>query len=215
MISTIIALPYELARIPLIMIDQRLSERLPETSGPRVTLHRAIGSTDKLVGSLLGNRGIRQRGVDSLERFDKVQTAARLEEDAASRRELARDAAAKAKTKAARMRREAQTKAASGLEEADVAEARGEQAAKTKAAKTAAAKKAAANKRAASRKTAVEQSKARVDAAAEAKQKTTQSKAKVELDEARTTKKNAADARADAERLKELAEAKKQARKQG
>ena len=33
--------------------DSRLSEKLSETSAPRVTLDRAIGSADKLAGSLL------------------------------------------------------------------------------------------------------------------------------------------------------------------
>ena len=33
MISTLIALPYEIARMPLVYIDSRLSDRLPETSG--------------------------------------------------------------------------------------------------------------------------------------------------------------------------------------
>ena len=32
MISTLIAMPYELARLPLVLVDGRLSERLPETS---------------------------------------------------------------------------------------------------------------------------------------------------------------------------------------
>ena len=55
MISTLIALPYELARLPLAIVDNGLSSRLPETSGPRVALDRAIGSADKLAGALLRN----------------------------------------------------------------------------------------------------------------------------------------------------------------
>ncbi|MEP7088497.1 MAG: hypothetical protein ABI776_00210 [Nocardioidaceae bacterium] len=79
MISTVIALPYEIARLPLVLVDHRLSDRLPETSGPRLTLDRTIGSVDKLAGTLLGNRDIAQRGADRLERSDKLMTAARLE----------------------------------------------------------------------------------------------------------------------------------------
>ena len=75
MISTLIALPYEIARSPLAIAENRLSRRLPETAGPRVTLNRAIGSADKLAGTLLGNRAIAQRGADRLERSDKLVTA--------------------------------------------------------------------------------------------------------------------------------------------
>ena len=44
MISTLIALPYELARLPVVIVDKNLSDRLPESSGPRVGLDRAIGA---------------------------------------------------------------------------------------------------------------------------------------------------------------------------
>ena len=60
----------------------------------------------------------------------------------------------------------------------------------------------------------VEQRKARAVSAADTKKKAAQSKAKSELDQARSTKKSAAEARADADRLSELAETKKQQRKQ-
>lgn len=68
MISTLIALPYELARLPLAIVDNGLPDRLPETSGPCVTLDRVIGSSDKLAGALLGNRDIAKRGADRIER---------------------------------------------------------------------------------------------------------------------------------------------------
>jgi hypothetical protein len=214
MISTLIALPYEVARLPLTIADNGLVRRLPETSGTRVTLDRAIGSADKLAGTLLGNRDIVQRGADRIERSEKLLTAARLEQEAATRREQARDTAAAGRRKATRKRKAAQDRAASGLDEADAAEARGRQQAKAKAAKTAAAKKAAADRRAASRTATVEQRKGRVDSAAEARKRSAQRKAKAELDDARKTKQSATEARADAERLSDLSEAKKQERKQ-
>jgi hypothetical protein len=214
MISTLIALPYEVARLPLTIADNGLVQRLPETSGTRVTLDRAIGSADKLAGTLLGNRGIAQRGADRIERSEKLLTAARLEQEAAARREQARDTAAAGRRKATRKRKAAQDRAASGLDEADAAEARGKQQAKAKAAKAASAKKAAADRRAASRTATVEQRKGRVDSVAEARKRSAQRKAKAELDDARKTKQSATEARSDAERLKDLTEAKKQERKQ-
>ena len=101
MISTVIALPYELARLPLAILDDGLSDRLAETSGPRVTLDRAIGSSDKLAGALLRNRDIAKRGADRIERSDKLLAATRLEQEAATRREQARETAAAGSRQAA------------------------------------------------------------------------------------------------------------------
>jgi len=215
MISTLIALPYELARLPLVVVDSRLSDRLPETSGTRATLDRAIGSADKVAGAVLRNRDIAKRGADRIERSGKLLTAARLEREAATRREQARETAVEGRQDAAEMRKAAQNRAVSGLDEADAAEARGKQEAKAKAMKTASAKKAAADKRAASRSATVEQRKGRVDSAAEAKKQAAQRTEKAKLDDARKSKQSAAEARADAERLSDLTEAKKQERKQG
>jgi len=214
MIRTLVAIPYELARLPFALVDNRLSDKLSETSAPRVTLDRAIGSADKLAGSLLGNRFIARRGADRLERSDKVLTVARLEEEASTRREQARETLAAGRREAAQKRKAAQNRAASGLDEAAAAEARGKQQARATAKKTAATKKAAADKRAASRTATIEQRKSRADAAAQTKKRAAQRQAKDELSEARKSKQSAAEARADADRLKDLAEAKKQERKQ-
>jgi hypothetical protein len=214
MIKTLITFPYELARLPLVIVDNRLSEKLSQTSRPRVALDRTIGSADKLVGSLLGNRDIGARGADRLERSDKRLTTARLEQEADTRREQARETAEAGRREAAQKRKKAQDRAASGLEEADAAEARGKQAATAKAAKTAVAKKAAADQRAESRAATVERRKKSVDSAADARKQAAKQTAKAELDDARETKQSAAEARADAERLRDLAEVKKQERKQ-
>jgi len=214
MIKTLIALPYELARLPILVVDNNLSGRLPESSATRLTLDRAIGATDKLAGALLGDHTIAKRGVDRLDRSDQLRAATRLEEEAASRREQARETANTGRRKAAQKRKAAQDRAASGLQEADAAEARGKEEALKKARKDAAAKKTAADKRAASRKATAEQRKERVENAAEATKQGAQRKAKAELKDASQTRQSAVAARSDAERLSDLAETKKQDRKQ-
>lgn len=215
MIATLIALPYELARKPLVLIDESLSDKLPETFGPRVTLDRAIGSADKLAGSLLGNRKIAKRGAERIERSDKVLMAAHLEQEAVTRRAQAQETADAGRREAAQKRKAAADRVASGLDEADATETRGKQEAKAKAAKAAAAKKAAADRKAASRNDTIEQRKKRVDSAAEAKKQAAQREAHAKLEVARENTKSAAEARSDAERLNDLTEAKKQQRKQG
>lgn len=214
MISTLIALPYELARLPLATVDQRLSRRLPETSLPRLTLDRAIGSADKLAGALLRNDQIASRGADRIERADQLGRAARFEDQADAHREAAREVASTGRREAAQKREAAAERASSGLTEARKAEVKGKQQATTKAKKSAAAKKATADKKAAGRTETVEQRKKRVDAAAEAKKRAARDEAKAGLDDARKSKEAAAEALADAEVLSDLTEAKKQERKQ-
>ena len=86
MISTVISLPYELARLPLTILYSGLS-LLPETSGPRLTVGRAIGYTDKTAGALLRNRDIAARGTDRLARSRKIVKSDLLEQEAATRPE--------------------------------------------------------------------------------------------------------------------------------
>jgi hypothetical protein len=215
MIQTLISVPYEIARLPLVIIDNRLSTRLSETSSARMTLDRAIGSADKIAGALIRDRQIAKRGTDRIEHSDKIRTAARLKQEAASRRERARETANTGTHNAAQKRHAAQARAVSGLAEADATKARGMQQAKATAAKTASAKKAAADKRAATSTVAVEQRKKRANTAADAKKRAAQTRAKTEIGDARRTKQSAAEARADAERLSDLTAAKKKTRKQG
>jgi hypothetical protein len=210
MLRKLIAVPYELSRLPLVLLDHGLSDRLPEDAAPRVTLDRALGSADKLAGALLGNPDIAERGADRIERSDKRVAAARLEQQADIRREQAREADAAGRRQAAQLRNAAQKKAASGIREADAAEAQAKQDARAKAARTASAKKAAANKRAATRTATVEKRKAQTNARVEAKKKAVQRRPKAELDDARKTKRAAAETRADADRLSDIADAKKQ-----
>ena len=212
-ITSLIALPYELARMPVVLVDNSLSTRLPDDSVPRVILDRAIGSSDKLAGSLLRNPDIAQRGADRIERSGKLATAARLEQEAATRREQAEETIVSGRQQAAKKREAARDRVTAGLAEAEAAEARGKQEAEARAAREAADKKAAADERAAKRATTIEQRKDRVESAAETKKKATQRKARSELDEARESRQTAAEARADAERLSDLTEARKKDRK--
>lgn len=213
-LSTVIALPYEVARLPLTVADKALSGRLSETSAPRVILDRTIGSADKLAGSLLGNAGLAQRGVDRVERTEKLVTAARLEKEAEARRQEAAHETDAAREEAASKRRAAKDRAGSGLVEADAAEARGKQEAKERAARVAAEKKTEADRRAANRTATVEARKERVQSAAEAERKRAAAEAEAELEDARESQQAAAEARSDAERLDDLTEVKKRERKQ-
>lgn len=214
MITTLIALPYEIARLPLRIVDTTLGDRLPEASGARVALDRAIGTTDRLAGSVLRNPALTRRGADRLERTDKVLLAARLEEEADAKRARAQQSAAAGRDEAARKRRAAQQRATDAVDEAKATEVRGKQQAHVQATRTAEAKKSAAADKASSRKSAVEQRKDRAETAAQAKKRAAVREAKAEIDQARETKQEAEQARSDADQLVDLAEARKKARKE-
>lgn len=214
MFKKLIALPYELARLPLTVADRQLAARLPETSLPRLTLDRTLGSADRVAGAVLRNPGLAARGSERLDRAATLGTAARLEHEAEARREQARATAAAGREEAAAQRQAAQDHAESGLDEAATTEARGKQRAKATARKAAATRKAVADERAETLEAAAEQRQKRAATAARTKKQAAQKGAKQELAEARRNKEHADAARADAERLEDLAEAKKRKRRQ-
>lgn len=213
MINALIALPYKLARTPLSLVDSTLSHRLPETSLPRTTLDLVIGSTDRLAGALLGDDELGRRGVERVERSDTLRKAGKLEHQADARRKQAEQTFAEARQEADLKRQAAEEHATESLDLADVVEAREKREAKANAKKAAAAKKRAADEEAERRKSAVEQREQTTKSAAETNKKAAQREAEARMDKARSAEKSAAASRADAERLENLVDAKKQERK--
>ncbi len=214
MIDKLIALPYELARLPIGIVDKAVSGTLPADSLPRTTFDRALGSADKVAGTVLRNHDLAARGADRLDRAERLRTAAQLEDLAGNARQDADEKSAAAQQEAARKRSAAADRVTSGLREADKVEARGKQQAQAKASKAASQKQAAAEQRAESRAASAEQRKDSVESAAQGKKKAALRDAKSELDEAREDKQAATETRGDAERLSDLAEAKQEQRKQ-
>lgn len=214
MISTLVSLPYRIARLPLVLVDSRLSDVLPETSAPRVTFDRALGSADKLAGRLTGDREIARRGTERLDRLDKLATAARLEQEADARRDQADEVFREAGEQAERKRVTARARIASAPDKAQAAQAHAEQEARLEARTTAAAEKQAADERAVKVVESAEQQRKRKEAAAAARRRAAQRKAAKKTDDARETEEAAAQAREEAEQLGELTEAKKQERQQ-
>lgn len=214
MISTLIALPYEAARLPLTVVDRGLTSRLPESSAVRLTVDRTIGTADRAAGMLLHHDALAARGTARIERVDALVEAARLQKQADERRAAAERVAADGRREAERQRQTAAERVAAGATEATKAEQEGKQQAARKAQTRASEKKVAADEVAARRTETVEQRKERVASAAEAKKKAARTKAKAGLDEARKAKKAATEAHADAEVLDDLVEAKKDERTQ-
>lgn len=214
MIKTLISLPYEAVRLPLTVVDRGLSRRLSESSLPRLTVGRTLGTADKVAGTLLRNRDLTARGVGRIEHVDTLIAATLLEAEAAVKRQAAEDVAEAGRRDAAAKREAANERATAAFSEADEAEKEGKQQAAAKAKKAAAAKKAEADGAAAEKAEMVARRKKAVAEKAEAKKKAARDEAKADLADARESKEAAAEARTDAEVLSDLAEAKKAERKQ-
>ncbi|MFL6089733.1 MAG: hypothetical protein ACJ71Z_06305 [Aeromicrobium sp.] len=214
MIRTLIAIPYKVARAPLAIIDSTLAERLPETSLPRTTMDRLIGSSDKVVGALLGDSGLAERGVDRLERAHTLRQAGKFEHEADRKRDQAQQTVADAQEQAAQKRETAEERAAEALNVAEMAEARGEREARANAKKAAARRQAAADQQVANRVEMIDQQKQRVESAAEARKRTAEREAKAKIGEARKSDQSAAESRAQAEQLSDLVDAKERERKE-
>lgn len=214
MISTLIAIPYKVARAPLALIDSTLSDRLPETSLPRTALDRVIGTSDKLAGTVLRDHELAESGADRLERSATLRKAARFEHTADARRFQAQQTRAQGFEEAAQKRAAADDRAAEGFRTAADVEARGKQESRAEAKSAATERKNAADQKAANREATIEQRKQNVVSAEDAKKKRAQRKAKAKSDDARAADQSAKQSRADADRLEGLTEAKKQERKQ-
>ncbi len=211
---TIFALPYQIARTPLTLVDSQIARRLPKDSKPRLVFDRVLGSYDKLAGRVLADESIARRGNDRIERSDKRATAVALEREAEERRAAAADAAKAGRQRAADKAQQARDTAVDGVEQAAATEREGKQAAAKNARAAAARKKQQADARAQKRADAVRQDAERVDAVADARKKRAQQAAKATFAEADSDRAAAADKRGDANQLGTLTAEKRQARKQ-
>ncbi|HJQ07251.1 MAG TPA: hypothetical protein VJ872_17505 [Nocardioides sp.] len=213
MISTLISLPYELTRRPIVAVGDGLTHRLREDATPRVFVDWAIGSADRLAGILLRDPAIARRGVDRIDRSAGLAEAARLERKADGKRDAARATQEAWRAKAQDQREAAQETVARGLDEADAVEAHTKHDARVAATNAATAKKAAADREASRKRSAARERRERAAEVAAAKEKVAQHHATAELEEARRDEAAAAEARKDADRLEELTDAKKAERR--
>ncbi len=73
---------YQLARVPLQLIEDRVVARMDAESPARLMYERSMGRLDLAVGGALGATDVQRRGAALVERSDELARAARLEEAA-------------------------------------------------------------------------------------------------------------------------------------
>ena len=209
----LLTVPYEITCAPLTLVDTQIARRLPQDSPPRLAFDRALGTYDQLAGRLLANEAIAQQGTDRLRRSSNLAQATVLEREAAARREQAAQVGQAGRDSAQQKRQAAQQRAEDGLDAAQDTERRGKQAAASDARGQAARDKQAIQQRTDERSGAIRQGLTQSDQAANARQTAARKTAKAKLDDVAETKGDARSARADANKLGDLADAKENERK--
>jgi hypothetical protein len=204
---------YQIARIPLQLIEDQMATRLYAEAPVRLFYERSLGSVDAAIGNLLGDPKLKQRGTALVERSDALSRAAKLDAEATARREQA-----DAKLDATHDDVVTDIQEAREATEQEAIDARITAAERKRAADDAAEKRAAAAKKqaddfAAQRKNAAQTAKRQEENKIRAAEKNATEAAKAKLDDAQTKRSEAERKRAQADRVEELAEAEKQKRK--
>jgi hypothetical protein len=79
---TLLRVQYQIARIPLQLLDEQLVARLDSDARLRLFYQRSLGLLDAAVGNVLGSPTLAQRGATKIERTDKLMRAADLDAQA-------------------------------------------------------------------------------------------------------------------------------------
>jgi hypothetical protein len=205
---------YQLARFPLQLIEDRVVNRIPTEAPARLLYERSLGMLDTTVGNALGDPAIVERGTALVDRSDALGRAAQLDARAAARKEQADAKLKGARDEAIREREEAQEATKQEVKEARInAEQRKREAAQSAQQQSAAAKQRA-DEAAAKRKQGVESAKRQVESRTQAAQKAAAKASAAKVDEAEGKLGEAADTRAEADRVAELAATEKRQRQE-
>ena len=211
----IAALPYQVARTPLVILDRTVVSRFAEDSSGRIAFDRTFGTLDVLAGRLFRQDHQSQEGAERDDRAGRLARATKLEAEAAQRRRAADEVDAEGRDAAATKRQQAQQRAADGLSEAQRIELEGKQAAAQHAREQAIQAKQRASARGNQKLSTIRQGLKQTEAVAEAREHLAEDKAKAELGEAAKQKAAARRKRSDADALGDLATQQRQQRAKG
>ena len=191
-------LQYQLARIPLQLIEAQMAAWMGSEAPPRLFYERWLGGLDATVGNLLGDPKLEKRGAALIDRNDALGRVAQL--DATAQKQEQADDELKAKRDNAIKDR----KVGRTAKERQVKEARTAAEQRKRAAAQAAEKRTAAAKRqaddVAQRKNSAEAAKREEQAEIAAAEQTVTVAAESKLDDAQATRSDAAGMSAQADR---------------
>lgn len=200
---------YQLARIPLQMIEAQVLARLDEEAPARLMYERSLGRLDMAVGTALGAPDVERRGAALVERSDALAGAARLDVAADRAVQEASGEVKDAIDAAAMVREEAEADKVDTVQQARAKAAHEKVAVINEAEESVETAKKQADKLADQRKDAVEATKREEQDRISAVEQSVTAVAEAEAEDAQKKRAAAASKLAQADRVKQLAKAKK------
>ncbi|OBB70711.1 IF2 family translation initiation factor [Mycobacterium sp. 852014-52144_SCH5372336] len=210
--KAVLKFQYQVARVPLQLIDDRFVARMDDEAPARLFYERSLGMLDTAVGTALGDHELQKRGATLVERSDALRRAAEL------------DAAADENVKqAGRELKVTREKALQDKQktfeetEAEARQARTDAQERKRAAVENAEKKIVEDKKKADeiaeqRKKNVESAKRREEEQIDAAERSAAKVASVKMADAQDKRVDAATTRAQADKIDDLADAEKEKR---
>ncbi|GAT10770.1 IF2 family translation initiation factor [Mycolicibacterium novocastrense] len=210
--KAVLKFQYQVARVPLQLIDDRFVARMDDEAPARLFYERSLGMLDTAVGTALGDRELQKRGATLVERSDALRRAAEL--DAAADENVKQ---AGRELKVTREKALQDKQKAFEETEAEARQARTEAQQRKRAAVENAEKKIVEDKKRADeiaeqRKKNVETAKRREEEQIDAAERTAAKVASVKMADAQDKRVDAATTRAQAEKIEDLADAEKEKR---
>jgi hypothetical protein len=210
---TVLRVQYQIARLPLQLIEEQLVARLDPDARLRLFYQRSFGLLDAVAGNVLGSPRLAQRGATKIERTDKLMRAADLDAEANATIAQANSKLGDARGTAAQATEDAHAEKVHQAKQArDRADER-RRAARETADQRAGAAKRQADESAAKRTGAADAAKQLQHAVIRADEKLAEADAQAKLDDAQDNRGAAARKRARAERLQDLADEEKAKRR--
>jgi hypothetical protein len=209
---SILRFQYQLVRIPLQVIEDRVISRMNGEAPGRLIFERSLGVLDATVGNALGDPRLRRRGTALVERSDTLAKAATLDAKAASEQQRAEIDLQATREGAAEQMDEARRAKQRAIDETRVAADDRKRAISDAAQKRTAAARQQADVAATERKNRVEAANADEKRRIEADQKKATTAAKSKLESAQAQRNKADDKRSTADRVEQLADAEKRKR---
>jgi hypothetical protein len=201
---------YQLARLPLQVIEDRVFTRISQEAPARLFYERSLGMLDATAGSALRDPDLAERGAALVERSNALGRAVELDTEAEARKQAADEKLERRRYEAIELRQDAVDATAQELEEArDTAEKRKANATQAARQKSASVKRKV-DETAAQRKEAAESAARQVEEETLAAEQAAAEVAKAKLDDAAELRSEAADKRANADQVEDLADAQKE-----
>ena len=206
---------YQLARIPLQLIEAQMAAWMGSEAPPRLFYERWLGGLDATVGNLLGDPKLEERGGALIERSDALDRAAPLDATATPKQAQADDELKAKRDNAIKDQKDARAAKERQVKEAQSAAEQRKRAAARAAEKRTTTARQQADDVDAQRKNSAEATKREGQAKITAAEQTATAAAESKLKDAQTTRSDAADMSAQADQLEQLADVQKQKRPSG